>query len=839
VSRRWRRASLRWLLRHPGQLGLAFIGVALGVAVVVAVDLATASASRAFELSMDRVTGDASHRIVGPPRGLDQGFYRRLRLERGVRASAPMIEGFAQWRGETLRVLGVDPLARTGAAQSLADVRGDDLGALVARGDTVLLAARTAERHGIEPGGQITINIAGQARPVRVVGLLEGAGRPDAALDGIAVADIANAQRWFDRGDRIDYIDLQVTPARAEQIAAGLPAGLRLETAAGRTREAREMTAAFRTNLTAMGLLAVLVGVFLIHNTMTFSVVQRRRLIGTLRALGATRAMIFGQIVAETRALGAAGTLVGLAAGIALADGLVELVTRTINDLYFVLTVRQLFIDPVVLAKGAGVGLLAALAGALGPALEAAGAAPEAAGRRSVLEQRTHAWVPLGALTGLGLLGLAGVLAIWPGGGLTAGYATLAAVIAGSACVIPWLLRALVPPLARALGWAFGALGRMAAEGISAALSRTALAVIALAVALAATVGVGTMIASFRVTVADWLERTLAADLYLSGPERVAARHFAALPPGLAERVRALEGVGALSTRWRVEVESSHGPVPLLALDPAPASLDAIRLKQGEPERVWSRFRKGAAVLVTEPWAMRHDAGPGDSVTLNTARGEQRFPIAGVYYDYNTDRGSILMHRRLYDRWWPERPISTIGVFLAPGAGLDAVRGRVRELLADAGPVELRASAAIRRVSLAVFDRTFAITAVLRSLALAVAFVGVLTALLALQLERVRELAILRATGATPTQVRAQVLAQTLLLGAFAAVFALPLGLALAEVLIHVINARAFGWTLQTVIPPDVLLEAVGLALAAALIAGLWPAWRAGRVEPARALRAD
>jgi putative ABC transport system permease protein len=150
------------------------------------------------------------------------------------------------------------------------------------------------------------------------------------------------------------------------------------------------MTAAFRTNLTAMGLLAVLVGVFLIHNTMTFSVVQRRRLIGTLRALGATRAMIFGQIVAETLALGAAGTLVGLAAGIALADGLVELVTRTINDLYFVLTVRQLFIDPVVLAKGAGVGLLAALAGALGPALEAAGAARKRpGGARSWSSART------------------------------------------------------------------------------------------------------------------------------------------------------------------------------------------------------------------------------------------------------------------------------------------------------------------------------------------------------------------------------------------------------------------------------------------------------------------
>ena len=793
---RWRAASLRWLRRHPGQLGLAFLGVALGVAVVVAVDLATTSASRAFELSMDRVTGDATHRIVGPPRGLDEDFYRRLRLDLGVRASAPVIEGFASWRGETLRVLGVDPLARTGASDRLADVRGDDLADLVTRPDTVL-------------------------------------------LDGLAVADIANAQAWFEHAGHIDYIDLRVAPEQAERIAAALPPGLRLESAAGRTQQAREMTAAFRTNLTAMGLLAVIVGVFLIHNTMTFSVVQRRRLIGTLRALGATRSMIFGQVVAETLVLGAAGTLVGLAAGIVLANGLVHLVTRTINDLYFVLTVRELIVDPLVLAKGAAVGLAAALAGALGPALEAAGAAPDTAGRRSVLESRTHALVPWLAGAGLVLLALGALAVRLPEGGLAAGYATLGALVVGSACLIPWLLRALVQPLARLLGRAFGGLARMAAGGIGAALSRTGLAVIALTVALSATVGVGTMIDSFRVTVSDWLQRTLAADLYLTGPDRVAARHFAPLPHGLAERLRKIEGVATLSTGWRVEVESANGPVPLLALDPAPASLEAVRLKRGDPARVWPRFRQGEAVLVTEPWAMRHDAGPGDRITLFTDRGPQRFPIAGVYYDYNTDRGTILMHRSLYDRWWPDRPVSTIGVFLAEGARLEAVAERVRSVLRTTGPAELRASAEIRRQSLVVFDRTFAITAVLRALALVVAFVGVLTALLALQLERGRELAILRATGATPVQVRAQVIGQTALMGLLAGLFSLPLGLALAEVLVHVINERAFGWTLDTVIAPDVLLEAVGLAVAAAVVAGLWPAWRAGRVEPAAALREE
>jgi putative ABC transport system permease protein len=840
VIPRWRRASLRWLLRHPWQLGLAFVGVALGVAVVVAVDLATGSAGRAFELSMERVTGDATHRIVGPPRGLDEDFYRELRIERGVRASAPVIEGFAELRGETLRVLGLDPLAGTGASGGLADVRGDDLSALITEPDRILLAAPTARRHDIAPGDTIDVGIAGRMHALRVVGLIEGEQRGnDAALDGLAVADIANAQTWFDRVGRIDYIDLAIDAATAERLADDLPAGLRLESTATRNRQAREMTSAFRTNLTAMGLLAVVVGVFLIYNTMTFTVVQRRRLIGTLRALGATRGMIFSQIVFETLLLGAAGTLVGLLAGIVLAHGLVHLVTRTINDLYFVLTVRELFIDAGVLAQGTLVGLVAALAGALGPAAEAAGSPPDTGGRRSVLERRTHALVPRLALAGGAILALGGGALLLPGGGLTAGYFALCALIVGAACVIPLILRVTMPPLARGLGRLFGPLARMAAAGIPAALSRTALAVIALTIALSATVGVGVMIDSFRGTVAAWLERTLAADLYLSGPDRVAARHSAALPEGLAERVRGVDGVGAISTGWRIEVESGRGPTPLMALDPAPGSLDAIRLRDGEPASVWPRFTAGEAVLVTESWTRRHDAGVGDTIRLQTSRGWREVPIAGVYYDYNTDRGIVLMHRGLYDRWWRDDPISSIGVFLADGADIDTVTDRIRTLLRDTGPVDLNRSGDIRRLSLEVFDRTFAITGVLRGLALVVAFVGVLTALLALQLERGRELAILRATGATPGQIRAHVLGQSGLIGLSAGVLAIPLGLALAEVLIHVINQRAFGWSIATRIPPLVMIEALGLALAAALLAGAWPAWRAGRVEPAAALREE
>lgn len=836
---RWRRANFRWLLRHPWQLALALAGMTLGVAVVVAVDLATTSAQRAFELSMEQVTGDATHRIVGPPRGFDEAFYRELRINRQVRASAPAIEGFAHWHGETLRILGVDPFARAGASDRLAPLEADRLAELVARPDTLLLAARTARRHGVEPGDRVTLVIGGTERVLRVVGLLEGTRQASAALDGLAVADIANAQYWFDRLGRLDYIELRLDEDQATAIARSLPEGLRLESAAGRNRQAREMTSAFRTNLSAMSLLAVVVGVFLIYNTMTFTVVQRRPLIGTLRALGATRGMIFSQVVLETLLLGALGTVAGMLAGIWLAEALVHLVTRTINDLYFVLTVRELLVAPGMLVKGAAIGLGAALAAAVGPAMEAAGAPPDTAGRRSVLEERALSLVPWLAAAGGGLLALAAVFLWWPGDGLGAGFLALFALILGAAFLTPWALKCLVPALAALTGGLFGPLGRLAANGITTALSRTGLAVIALTVALSAGVGMGVMIDSFRGTVERWLDRSLAADLYVSGPDRIAARHFAPLPGGLPEQVRDLDGVAAIATSWRIEAESPRGPIPLLALDPAPQSFDAFRFKRGDPHQAWRRFLEGRGVLVTEPWATRHEAGPGDAVTLETARGERSFPIAGVYYDYNTDRGMVLMHRDLFDRWWRDGAISSIGIFLRDDADPGAVTNRVRTLIAVSGPARLRSSAEIRRLSLEVFDRTFAITSVLRLLALGVAFVGVLTALLALQLERARHLAILRAVGATPNQVCGQLFGQNALLGLIAGLFSLPLGVAMAEILIEVINQRAFGWSIATRVAPAVLLEAMALGLGAALLAGAWPAWRAGRTDPAAALREE
>lgn len=837
---RWQRASIRALLRQRTQLALAVVGIALGVAVVVAVQLANDSADRAFSLAVDRVTGDATHQLTAPPTGIDETWYRELRIDRGLRASSPVIEGFGRYHDDTWRILGVDPLAGAGAATALLTIDGDDLEELITRSDRLLLARPTADRLGLNSGSEIELEIAGRTRTVRIAGLIDPGNQPAAAIEGLAVIDLAAAQEWFDRRGRLDRIDLELTTTAADELRAALPERFRLERIDARSEQTRAMTAAFRTNLTAMALLAVVIGIFLIYNTMTFAVVRRRNLIATLRGLGVTRGMICAQIIGETLVLGAIATAIGLAGGVALAHGLIGLVTQTINDLYFVLTARAIYISPFALAQGVGIGLLASLLGALGPAIEAAGSPPAAAGRRSVLEQRSrHMAMPLAGL-GLAAVGLATGLLLLPGEGLITGFVALAALLLGAALLMPAGLLCLTPVVARVAGGIFGVLGRMAARGLAAGLSRTGLAIIALALALSATVSVGMMITSFRASVEGWLDRTLAADIYLSAPQRVAAHHSAPLPADARELIVDVPGIDAISRGWQVEVDSADGATPLLALEPAPGSLDdTLEFVAGDPTTALARWRAGDAVLVTEPFASHRDVGPGDPVALRTDAGMREFPVAGVYRDYNTDRGVVLMERSLYDRNWDDARFSSLGLYLDANADPEQVMERLRERLAATDPVRIRPSAEIREQSLVVFDRTFAITGVLRWLAIGVAFIGVVTALLALELERARERAILRATGATPWQIGGLVLTQNGLLGIIAGLFSLPLGYALAEVLIHVINRRGFGWTIDTVVPGRVFAEAMLVALGAALLAGLWPAWRAARAEPAATLREE
>lgn len=867
------RASRRYLQRHPWQIALSVLGVALGVAVVVAIELANQSAERAFRLSTEQVTGRTTHQLVAGPAGVDESLYSELRRRGVIRRAAPVVESYValpDHPGRVLHLVGVDPWAEAPFRNTLT-AGSVEPGELAVAPGTALVAETTALDLGLQRGDRLRLGVDGRVVEIELAGVLEGDSR---GREDLLVMDIAGAQEVLQRRGRLTRIDLIFSTGaggdpRLARLRQELPPGVEILAARGRQDATAGMIESFQLNLRALSLLALLCGTFLVYNTVSFSVVQRRPLIGRLRALGVTRRQIFRSILAEALALGLAGTTLGLLLGVGLGHALVRLVTRTINDLYFVLSVRELAVAPQGLLMGIALGVGASLLAALAPAREATSTPPRQTLSRSALEQRARQRLPY--LAGIGaLLLVAGSALLVPRTSLVVAFAGMFVVVMGCALLAPpataGLMRLAQGPLGR---WT-GLLGRMAARGVVASLSRTGVAIAALTVAVSVTVGIGVMIDSFRSSVAQWLEHTLVADIYVSPlrPGRGVGGGQAPLPQELARRITELTEVERVNTLRRVTLTSQQGPVLLAAVDLDERGRGSFRFLAGEPRTAWEQVREEEAVLISEPFAFRRGLRPGDLLSLRTDAGRRDFPVAAVYRDYGSDQGSVLMNRRTYDRYWQDQGFTALAVFLAPGADEDRALEAIRRLGSNAGdapagagppasgqprtsqsetsqpetsqPETLaRSNRAIRELSLEIFDRTFLITGVLRLLAGAVAFLGVVGALTALQLDRARELAMLRANGLTPRQVWRLVTAQTGLMGLAAGLLSIPMGVIMAVIMTHVINRRSFGWSVELLLPPSIGLEALALALIAALLAGIYPAYRMARTPPALALRQE
>lgn len=851
MSRLLWRSSRRYLRQHVWQAGLALLGVALGVAVVVAIDVANESARRAFVLATQSIVGRATHQIVGGPNGVSEEVYRRLRLTGKVRALAPVVESdvaATDYPGRIFHVLGVDAFAEAPFRPYLSSAGtapDNDFLAFLTQPATGLIAADTARQLGLDIGDRLSIRVGTQHQFITLVGLLDPNDSSSAsAVENLLITDIATAQEILGLGGQLSRIDVRVPGGEAGQkllatIRQLLPAGVEVLSSRGRSQAIEQMTRAFQLNLTALSLLALIVGVFLIYNTMTFSVVQRRGLLGLLRIQGVTRREIFLLVLGEAVLIGGVGTVGGLGLGILLSQGLVQLVTRTITDLYFVLTVRELALTPVVLGKGMVLGIGASLLAALRPAWEAATTPPRVTLQRSSLETRAQQTAPRTMFLGLLVLA-AGLGGLWiSGANLLLSFGSLFGVLLGCVLMTPLTTVGCIRLLQPVLNAWGGTLGRLCGRSVVATLSRTAVAIAALMVAVSVTVGVGIMVQSFRQTVVRWLESSLHADVYIAPPSLIARRSDSTLDPALVQRLASAPDIARVNTYRGLQVESRLGLTQLVALDLAERSHDAFTFIAGDPQAIWPTFQNEAAVIISEPYAYRHELSLNDTLQLRTDRGVHSFRVVGIFTDYGSDQGIVMMSRHTYDQWWQDVKISSLGVYAEPNVDVDRLVESLRRLAGAEHEVLIRSNRTLREASLKIFDRTFTITTVLHLLTTVVAFVGVLSALMALQLERARELGVLRATGCTPGQIWGLMTSQTGLMGLIAGLLAVPVGVGLALILVLVINRRSFGWTLQIEIAPEILVQAIGMAVVAALLAGLYPALRMARTSPALALREE
>ncbi len=837
------RSIWKYFFKHPWVILLSIIGVSIGVAVVVSIDIANTSSQKAFELSIENLTGTATHQITGSHLGMDEDFYLELKLAFPEIESSPVVEGYVKLRGETVHLTGMDIFSSSYMTGEMNDTFDMSALNLLVEPDTVLIPYVMAERLDIVVGDMITTSIAGVETKIKVIGF--AGAENDSKLDGIIIADISTGQELLGKTGLIDNISLVISEGNEDTLTAikeWLPEGMTFSSTAASNESTLNMTNAFRTNLTAMSMLALLVGMFLIYNTMTFSVLQRRGLLGSLRVLGATRREIFTEVLIEAAVVSIIGTTIGIFLGILLGQGMVKLVTGTIDSLYFTLTVTTFELSSGIFVKGALLGVITSLVASFIPAFEASASRPQIVRFRSVIENLAQRLLPKVTLVGLLMIVLSIIILYLSKSSLIAGFASLFLLVIGFALCVPIIAELISKYLGifmNKVGSKTSVLYKMAVTGIASSISRTGIAIAAMVVAISVVIGMGIMIESFRTTVDQWMYQAIQGDIYINTMENVSSTAETPLPEDVIAQIIALGGIEATKGLKTVYLVTNYGTTEVDVITPVEQCRTEYQLKSGNDRTAWNSLTNGEAVYISEPYAYKHDITVGDTVIFTTGEGQREYSISGIYYDYSSDSGKIIMPQNIYIAHWNDDTIASLGLYLANLEDKAAMMTAVKAIVANETGITVTDSATVRADVLDLFDRTFLITRVLEFLAIIVAFIGILSALMAYQLEKIKEIGILRATGVTPRQIWAMTSLQTGLMGAISGLLAIPLGIFMSIILIQIINIRSFGWSIQMSIDSVTILEAMAIAIGASLLASVYPSWKMSKTSPADALREE
>jgi len=828
--------------------GVTVLAVALGVAIALSVDLANTTAVASFASSVNIISNHINVQVLGVGRGFDERTILRVQNVPGVLDANPAIEDSLTvgaragdaFSGEILRVLGVDLLRPVpGSSGSLST---PDPWVLV-NGHGALISARVAAKYHWRPGSIVSALAGDRNVELRVAAILPPS---VAGVDSSVVfVDIATAQEIFSKIGRLDRIDCVVDPAQlATTIAAVrrvLPPGVRAIEPKVRTGEIQRMLRSFELNLAALSYIALLVGMYLIYNTVAISVVQRRPEIGTLRALGVKRGQILRTFLAEGALFGVVGSLLGLLIGSVLATFSVAAVSRTVDTLYVASHADQVVYDPAVLLKAFLIGVAAAVAAALVPALEAARTPPAITMRAQGYERRLTGLVPRAAIFGLGLLLLGWACTPLPPVGDVPlfGYAAGLLIIFAGSLFAPLLIAGLAR-VARAVLVSRSAAGEIAAANLGSSPVRNSVAVASLMIAIAMTVAVAILIGSFRTTVVAWANDTLKADVFVRPMGLGDASSDATFSPGVARTIARLPGVRSIDVIREISIPFRGRITGLAATNLANfASRRTVRFIGRVDRDVLQRgLPDSGNVLISEPFATKFSLDTGDRFALDTPSGMTTLSVAAVYNDYSSDAGVVLMDLATFRRLYHDSALTSLAVYARPGVDLGALRNAIERSVLPLR-VDTQTTRELRALVIAIFDRTFAITYALYVISITIAVLGVVSTLFALVLERRREIGLLRYLGLRTREVRRMVYFEAAFIGLLGGISGVVVGVLLALLLIFVINRQAFGWLIELHMPWDFLGEAIVLVVMAALVAGIYPAGVAARIRTSEAVRAE
>ena len=845
-----KKISLRHLRLNKMRTFLTVMGIALGVSVFVSVQMAIHTAIESFNSTVDHVSGRANLQITSFGRGFPEEAYLKVKRVPGVKAATPVIQFVCKIDepiGEPLYLLGIDIFSDQQFRDYQFDESNEEDLNFLKDPRAIAITEKLASRYGLKKGSTLHLIFGSKKVDLTITNLLKMEG-PAKSLEGnFGLMDIASAQEALEKVGLIDRIDLIVDKSMdLNAIETGLkmviPQGTEIRRPETRSGQIEKMVSAFHLNLTALSFISLVVGMFLIYNAISTSVIQRRREIGILRSIGVTRPQVLGLLICEAGLIGVMGSLVGLGIGIGLAKVMLYLVSRTITALYILVKAEHLAISSPILMEGFGLGLLASLLSAIGPAREAAKITPREALALGTLETKVRTHLKHFSLIGIGLLLLSFFFALQkpiyqkP----LFGFLSALLILIGISFLIPAIASLLNRLLAPLLGFLLGIEGKLASRYVQDSMARTVITIAALMTALSMLISISIMILSFRKTVDLWVEQSINGDVFIFPGSYSLTGYSALLPIEVSRALPSLPGVKAVDSFRALEVEYRNQPTLIASVDGQVfLNMKTIRFTKGNPQAILKQFASGQSVLVTESFSLRHKVKAGDRIRLNTPKGEIDFSISGIFYDYSTDWGMILMEKRLYQSLWNDETLHSAGIYLQEGVSHEAFKRMIRERFSKPYQLFLVSHRELRSEILKIFDQTFAITYSLELIALIVAFLGIINSLNALIIERQRDIGIFRALGAFRKQVEKTVLIEAGMIGFFSHILGLIAGFLLSLLLIYVINKQSFGWTIQFSIPLRSLIESWLLVMVTSLGAGLIPARRAAKMDGVESMRME
>ena len=846
--------TLGFIKNHLLQTILLIVGIAFGVALIVSVDIANQSSSRSFALSKEILSTQSTHHIVGTYSDFDEAIYQDLKLKLGIRNLAPIVEDYVNvpaLGGRAVRLVGTDLFADLifydQQNSLLPNLSGQILNLLLTKPGTALVSSDLIRTEAVVEGKVLEIDYGSESLSLDIIGIIGSQNSElSESMGGLILTDISTAQELLGKAGLISQIDIEIDENSPEGLQAlesireYLPDGVQIKTKELLLSSAKNLTHSFELNLTALSLLALFVGVFLIYNIVSFSVIQRRTIIGTLRSIGATRRQIFRMILTEALIIGLIGSLVGLLGGVLLGKSIVRLVTSSINDLYYTLTVTNFTVTLETIIKGFAAGLIAAMVAALVPAFEASRFSPVNILRRSGFESVFLKSIKVLSILGIAFVGLGYLVIVFSTKSLVFSLLSVFLILFGVSLLVPLCTTFLMKVLSAALK-PFGVIAAMSPRNIIRSTSRTAVAIASLTVAISVILSVSIMIGSFRSTVVSWLDSALTADIFIS-MDNANISSQEGLNPQIKPVVEGINNVERVATVRRVLYDSPlYGVFNLVAVteDLAIDNRDFI-WKESENAALWDKMQKDS-ILISESFAYKNNIkpAPGNTLEIQTDRGSRVFNISGVYYDYGAQTGVVLISDKLFRSLWDDTQITSLGVYISNPEHAETTIDTLRSKLSGFSNLIIRSNNDLKESAIKTFDRTFTVTSALRLLIAIVAFISVLSSLMALQLEREKEFGVFRALGMTVRQLRLMLFLENSLIGLTSGLFSIPVGWVLSLILIYVINLRSFGWTLNFSLEPSFFLEAMGIALIASLAAGIYPSYLIGKEDVGKLIREE